>query len=412
MRKWLFGVVLCLVLLVGAIPQPRTVAAPVAIEPYLTSGRLTEGIAAMQARLQQNPNDDQARFSLGVTQLMTGVERLMQSLYRYGVRSNSLTGFIPILRLPVPDNPKPETLRYEDTRQVLQAFLNDLAQVRTTLEPIKDPAVKLPLPIGLVRLDFNGDGKAEPTESLWKIFETVAQVRVREADVRQFSIAFDAGDVLWLRGYTHLFGAIVEFGLAHDGQEMFNRLAHVMFKQPATPYRFLVDGYPDSDYGGINFTDIVAFVHLLRFPVVEPARMTTALQHLQTVTALSRQSWQQILAETDRDREWLPNPRQTGVIPNVRVTQEMIDRWFAFLDEADSILQGKTLLPFWRRRELRGINLNKAFTEPDTIDVVLWVQGTGAAKYLEVGKVTDAQFWEGLQQVFRNQFFSFAAWFN
>lgn len=140
--------------------------------------------------------------------------------------------------------------------------------------------------------------------------------------------------------------------------------------------------------------------------------MTRALQHLQQVTTLSRQSWKLIQAETDRDREWLPNPQQTAVFPNVRVTAAMIESWMAFLDEADALLQGKTLLPFWRSTEARGVNLNKVFTQPRATDVILWIQGTGAAPYLEFGKVTQPQFWQRLQETFGGQLFGFAAWFN
>ncbi|MEO0970116.1 MAG: hypothetical protein AAFX80_17740 [Cyanobacteria bacterium J06639_18] len=49
--------------------------------------------------------------------------------------------------------------------------------------------------------------------------------------------------------------------------------------------------------------------------------LTTALQNLQTVTALSRQSWKLILAETDNDREWLPNPKQISLQRIIIVTK-------------------------------------------------------------------------------------------
>lgn len=418
LKKSLIGLFLCTLLLFGLwIPQAVSIGAPPlieqSIEQYLTTGQFAAGEAAMLARLKQAPDDDQARFGLAVTQLMAGVERLMQSLYRYGLRHNVITGFIPILRLPTPENPNPQPIRYEDTRQILQTFLEDLATVRTTLEPIKDPNVKLPLHIGLVRLDLNADGKVEQTESFWRIFESINRLGIKEQQAKGFLIAFDAGDAVWLQGYCNLLGAIGEFALAHDGQEFFNSLAHVVFAKPDTPYPFLTNSYPAAfGFAGVDFVDIVAFFHLLRFPVVEPQRMARALQHLQTTTALSRQSWKLITAETDNDREWLPNPKQISVIPRARVTQDMITGWLSFLDEADTLLQGKKLIPFWRVREVRGVNLNKVFLEPRPIDVILWLQGTGAAPYLELGRQTDSQVWTQLVQVFEGQFFGFAVWFN
>jgi hypothetical protein len=393
---------------------PQTLAAPPpAIESYLIAGKVADGEAAMLAQLQKNPGDDQVRLSLGVTQLIGSVERLAQSLYRYGLRQTTLTRFLPILRLPIPPNPNPETLRYEETRNVLQAFINDLAKVEATLAPIQDTAVKLPLQFGLIKIDLNADGKIDDGESFWQIFEAVNRTGITEKQARAFSIAFDAGDALWLRGYTHLLSGVLEFALAHDGQQFFNRLAHMMFEKPEIPYKFLVDGRSSNPYGDpTDFVDMIAFVHLLNFPMQEPARMAKALQHWQAVTALSRQSWQLIRAEKDNDREWLPNPRQTAVIPNARVTNAMIDGWMAFLDEADALMAGKTLIPFWRSSEARGINLNRVFTQPQPTDVILWIQGTAAAPYLEFGKVTQPQFWQRLLETFDGQFFGFAAWFN
>ncbi len=409
LRSVLVAIVLTLILWI-----PRTQAAPTpALDSYLINGQFAAGEAAMLAQLQNNPGDDQARFSLGVTQLLGGVEHLAQSLHRYGLRQTSVTRFLPFLRLPIPPNASPETLRYEDTRSVLQTLLNDLAKVEATLAPIQDANVKLPLRFGLIKIDLNADGKLEAEESFWRVFEAVNRTGITERQAQAFSIAFDAGDVLWLRGYTHLLSGVLEFALAHDGQQFFNTLAHTMFEKPETPYKFLVDGRSSNSYGDpTDFLDIVAFFHLLNFPVQEPDRMAKALQHWQSVTALSRQSWQLIRTEKDNDREWLPNPSQTAVIPNARVTDAMIDGWMAFLDEADALLAGKTLIPFWRSSEARGVNLNKVFTQPRRTDVILWLQGTAAAPYLEFGKVTQPQFWQRLLETFDGQFFGFAAWFN
>jgi hypothetical protein len=100
------------------------------------------------------------------------------------------------------------------------------------------------------------------------------------------------------------------------------------------------------------------------------------------------------------------------VIPNAVVTQAMIDSWISFVGESEDLLAGKKLVPFWRSREIRGINLNKAFTQPRNLDLVLWVQGTAPAPYLELGKQTDANVWQQLLSVFGGRFFGFAAWFN
>ncbi|MSR58456.1 MAG: hypothetical protein EXS05_12520 [Planctomycetaceae bacterium] len=130
------------------------------------------------------------------------------------------------------------------------------------------------------------------------------------------------------------------------------------------------------------------------------------------MASLSRRSWDLILNETDDDHEWIPGPKQTGVIPNVHVTQEMIDGWRMFLSEAELILKGEKLVPFWRGNQPRGVNLRKVFMQPQPFDLVMWVQGTGAAPYLEQGTLTDPAVWERLLRVFQGEFIGFAFWFN
>src|SRR5262249_31044537 len=73
---------------------------PPLVEAYLRQGRLAEGEAALRERLKDAPRDDQARFGLGVLQFLRGVERLGQSLHKYGARTENTN--IPFLRLPVP----------------------------------------------------------------------------------------------------------------------------------------------------------------------------------------------------------------------------------------------------------------------------------------------------------------------
>ena len=118
-----------------------------------------------------------------------------------------------------------------------------------------------------------------------------------------------------------------------------------------------------------------------------------------------------LFTRKNQKKQNLPNPKQTGVIPNVRVSPEMIDAWKAFLDEMDAILKGKKLLAHWRIGN-DGINLRRIFTEPTRLDLVLWLQGTAAKPYIEKGELTDQRVWRQLQQVFSGQFFGFAIWFN
>jgi hypothetical protein len=381
------------------------------VEKHLQAGTLAAGEQALEAVLKQQPRDDQARFGLGTVQFLRAVENLGQSLYRYGFLK-SARGLLPGASLPIPDNPEPERLSYEQARKIVQTFVSDLAKAEATLAKIESTDVKLPLHFGLIRLNLNGDGTAADTEMLWLAYRNLnraAQVTPEQA--AQFVIAFDAADVHWLRGYCHLLMTLGEFNLAYNWQELFERTGHLLFPRIETPYKFLGEGQAPS-LSFSSFADLIALIHLIDFPLAAPERMNAALGHLEAMVARSRRSWELILAETDDDHEWIPSPKQTGVIPNVRVTPEMVQGWQGFLTEADAILKGNKLIPFWRGNGKQGLNLRRVFTEPQRFDLVLWVQGTAAVPYLEEGTKTDPEVWDRLLRVFRGEFIGFALWFN
>lgn len=101
------------------------------------------------------------------------------------------------------------------------------------------------------------------------------------------------------------------------------------------------------------------------------------------------------------------------MLPHVEVNQEMIDGWLKFLDEADDILDGKKLIPFWRGDGTQGVNRAKLFfINPQPFDLVLWIQGTGVAPAVEKGTLTDPDVYRNLDRVFSGNAFSFGAWFN
>ena len=218
----------------------------------------------------------------------------------------------------------------------------------------------------------------------------------------------------WFRGYCHVLSALAETVLAYDESSLFDHTAHLFFEKPKTPFPFLLHRSHGSamDYDRTSISDLLAFIHLLNFPVREPARLTAALDPLSRVPALGRESWRRIQAETDNDHEWIPNPRQTGVLP-VEVTQERIDAWMKVLDETDAILAGRKLAPFWREGVgKRGVNVRRAFTEPTNLDLMLWVQGTAATPYLEEGTLTDPQVWENFNRAFSGVALGFSLYFN
>ncbi len=382
------------------------------VDELFISGDMKSAEAGLEKMLAADPKDDHARFGLGTAQVLLAVEDLFQSLNTYGFL-RSIPG--EVFGLPTDlfssgKPPKPVTAA--DVRKLIAGFNAGLGKAEATLAAIKSTDVKLPLHFGLIHLDLNGDGKADDSEALGRLFGQVSGERFEPADVAAFTIGFDAADAEWLRGYCNLLMALTDFMLAHDGGDLFDHTAQLFFPNARTPFPYLRDPSGPFNYGGVNIADAVAFIHLLSLPVAEPARMKSALEHLQAMTAHSRKMWQLAMAETDDDNEWIPNPKQHSVLPGVRITLEMVDGWKVFLDEVDAILAGKKLIPFWRGKEDQGVNIRRVFTEPKRFDLVLWVQGSAAAPYLEKGPLTKEETWDGLMRLFRGNFIGFAIWFN
>lgn len=410
-------------LLLSGLVTPLPADEPPRAEKFLLDGNLAVGITALDARLAAHADDDQARFGLGVLQFMRAVERLGQSVHKYGGlgSQNRLARVLPFVRLPVPENPDPAEVSYADVRGMIEAFLSDVAAAEKTLAAIKDDKVVLPLKFGLVRLDLDGDGKAGESEALWRLMAALGQRPGQEPDpeVRKQAEAFviraDRGDAYWLQGYCHLLSALGEYALAHDTEAFFNVLAPNVFAKPK------VRELPEDMFGGkaIEFfgdvnpiADAIAAIHEWRFEVVAPARTAAALAHLEAVTRISRLSWKAIEAETDDDHEWIPNAKQSSVVPGMQVTAEMLGGWQEFLDEADAILAGKRLVPHWRLAAGYGINFRRVFLEPKKMDLVRWLQGAAIVPYVEKGECTDPETWQRIERAFGGQFIGFAIWFN
>jgi len=426
-------------------------------------GKAAEGVKELAKHLADRPDDDEARFALGGLQFLRAFERFGAALHRHGLRTGDAKSFLPHhLQESVAENPRPQKITYEGFRKIQQGFLDDLATAEATLAKVKDPKVKLPLQVARIKMDLFGLGKPVSAAMVLAGVDEKAQKRAEE-----LVIAFDRGDVCWLRGYVHFLQAYVEVMLALDGKEVFETVGHRFFRSIETPYGFLLE--EKHDYSKLlpppgqgekpskdgdkqknadkqkdgdrqkkgeqpkkeekpkeaeraeshfpEIADAVAMiVQMANMPVKEPARLKKALEHLEAMVAQAKEMWKHILAEEDDDREWIPNPKQKGVL-GVKVTKEMVDEWLDTLDEVEAILQGKKLIPFWRgEKGARGVNLRKAFLEPPKrLDLVRWVQGTAAAPYLEKGAVTalaDPKKIERLDKVFGRNFFGYAAWLN
>ncbi len=413
-------------LLATALVLARAPTAAADVGERFAETLYTQGTAAAaslaEAEVAAAPDDATAQFALGAARFLAAVEGLAQGLYRYGLRGTyegdalGLAG-LPFLRLPVPPNPNPQTVSYAALREVLAQFDTALAGAEAALDAVGDRPVALRIDLARVRLDLTGDGGKHRAALLPVLFEAVAgPFQVRPGVKAPLAADFDAADAAWLQGYANLLMAMSDFVLAHDWEAAYSATFHNLF-----PASFIeadsiaaragtqtMDPRTALQYGGI--ADMIAFVHLIRWPVVEPDRAASALGHLESTIALSRESWRRILSEIDDADEWIPAPGQSGVLAGLAIDQPILDGWLAFLDEAEALLAGEKLLPHWRFEE--GVNLRRMFLEPNTLDAVLIGQGSAVLPYLEPGPQSDAATWARLMRVFGGDFFRYFVWIN
>ena len=397
----------------------------------LYSGRLAQGESELEAKLARNAGDAANRASLGIVQFIKAVEELAQDYYRFGVEPQRGIAVGNML-VPRTANQNPKPISYLDARGIFERFESRLIKAENTLAQFQHSGIKLPIDVSRIYLDMNNDGEMTGNVPIWTIisFGSVGNPNNANAGINSVTIAFDDADIFWLRGYIHVLLGTVNIVLAHDWRDAFERTAHLVFAKPETPYPFLLVEGAQQNWSANQIVDLVAFIHLINFEVVEPQRMHAALAHFEQVVALSRITWKWIGEETDNDREWLPGPTQNSVVLAGRVGGPLGENWSKVLDRTELVLQGKELIPFWRgyaggnawvlfsnssntkfHPEL-GINLRKIFTNPKRFDLVLWLQGTGVAPFLERGKTIDLQAWQDLSESFGGRLPFFSFWIN
>ena len=91
---------------------------------HLEAGSLAAGETELAAILAKDPMNDEARLGLGTIRFVRAVEHLSQGLYRYGLKPPT-SFLVPVMRLPVPENPNPEPITFADFRALLAAFMTE-----------------------------------------------------------------------------------------------------------------------------------------------------------------------------------------------------------------------------------------------------------------------------------------------
>lgn len=384
-----------------------SLATPAAADLSLSAEIGLKGLTPTATRLAALPDrSPQDRFALAGLRFLTGVERALQLRWQTGVRAD--WSELPILRLPIPENPAPRPLQGADITALFQGLASDMEAARDAL-----PAQDFGLEIALNDLwfDIDANGLRSEGESLSAVagLTLAGAARFGFQPVDNPVIRFDTADAAWLSAYTHFLQAFAEVALAYDPAPAVDRVlassAQIKALWGTTP----PPNAMDMMFG--RQVDRVAMILNTLATKPDPDFAKSAHTHLLDMIAENRRFWALVEAETDNDREWVPNDRQQSGL-GLPVPQGTGARWQAVLADAEGVLTGKLLVPHWRYGAEAGIDLQAIFADPPAIDLVAFIQGEGLLTYARKGPRVSPDNWQQFQRLVEGDAGLFAVFLN
>ena len=364
------------------------------------------GLTAAEESLADQRQTPETAFLLGSVQFLQAFERIFQ------VRYDNFTSIVPMVPGMLNELPPNSEVAFDPmfVETAMTDALAHLANAERSLEEAVEGEFSVEVNLADFWFDIDADGERAPWEGL---LDVMAELNPRtEAVPFDGMIRFDTADAEWLVAYVHAVSGMAEIVLSLD---------------PTPAIELVYEGRTSLlEIGGIGATpfigddtvlDIAAGVLLTLEGVPDTDRTRAALAHFKAMIAHNRSFWDEVGQETDNDREWLPNAAQTAAF-GVNVGDDAALAWSGVLDQIDAILDGELLIPYWRVRtppgaqSAVGLNIRRIFEEPGDMDIILWIQGTAAAPYLEQGQLADMAAWRQFLTMTPGNSLLFAFWFN
>lgn len=399
--------VACVALALSACQGPSTL--PVgddgrAVEVILAS----DGLATADAVLAARGRTPETSFQLGGIRFLRAIETMLQA--RYDSYDASMP-FIPGMAAPLPPNPNARfTPDFLETG--LKGALAHLEGARSALAGATEGEFATELPLDALWLDIDRNKQRAEWESLRALLDGLgAQVDWTSFDGK---IRFDTADAEWLAAYVHMMAGTSELVLSVDPTSAIK----TVYEGRMQLERAGAVGAPDFLFGDDDWIDQAAAVLVALNGEPDAARTRKALDHFRAMIAHNRKFWPEMLAETDNDHEWLPNPSQASAF-GIEITSEVATGWQDVLSEMEEMLEGRALIPFWRTPPGPegattgvGINLRRLLSDPPDLNVALLIQGAAIASYLEKGKLVTLNAWNRFGQLTRGDGLLMAALLN
>jgi hypothetical protein len=383
-------------------------APPVAAET-LSQEIARSGIGATKARLDAladpQPPDLFAQAGL---EFLGGIEAALRLRWQTGLAAD--WSEIPILRLPIPANPSPRPLTGADVATLISTLDADMAAARENLAALGSRDFVLEIRLADLWFDIDGDGQRSEGEDLATVTGTaLGPLPFGAAPVQDPVIRFDTADAAWLSAYTHLLSGLAQVALAYDPGPSVDRVL-----ASSAAMKALWGPTPPSNAFDFMFgkqVDRVAIILHALSNRPDPARSAAAHGHFLSMIAENRRFWALLAAETDNDREWVPNDAQVSGL-GLPVPPGTGQRWLAVLAEAEAMLNGSLLVPHWRYGADAGIDLKMLFQAPPAIDLVEMIQGEGFLPYARKGPRATTAAWNDFADLVQGDAGLYAVFLN
>ena len=172
------------------------------------------GLAPTETRLAALPSPtNEDLFALAGLRFLGGVEQALQLRWKTGV--NADWSELPILRLPIPENPNAIPFQAADFTALILNLDADMDASRAALTQLGDKPFALEVRVADLWFDINANGTREPGEDLAEVTGmALGGGRGMGVAVEDPVITFDTADAAWLSAYTHFLSGFASTALA------------------------------------------------------------------------------------------------------------------------------------------------------------------------------------------------------
>jgi hypothetical protein len=392
----------------------RTLALALILATPVTAETISEeiartGLTATETRLAALPSPtNEDLFALAGLHFLGGVEQALQLRWQTGVKAD--WSELPILRLPIPENPNAIPFQAADFTALIRNLDADMDASRAALTQLGDKPFALPIRIADLWFDINANGTRDAGEDLAEVAGmALGGRRGMGVAVEDPVITFDTADAAWLSAYTHFLSGFASTALAYDPEPAIQRVI-----DSSNAIYALWGTTPPNNAMDMMFgrqVDRAAMVLIALSKTPDKALAQDAYGHFLSMIEDNRRFWSLVGLETDNTGEWVPNERQTSGL-GLMMPPGTADRWQAVLADAEKVLKGELLIPHWRFGAEAGINLKKAFENPPAVDLVTWIQGEGLLPYAEKGPQMSGQSWRDFEDIAQGEAMLFAVFLN